>query len=144
MACNFNKHAQKGNEFVSEVARELGIPEDKDKALRILKAVLHTLRDKITPEESLQLIAQLPLFIKAIYVDGWRISGKHEKMRQKNDFLEAVISNGGVAGNDDFQTLDIAESAVRDVFHILQQHVSEGEIIDVIKILPIDLRQLWA
>ena len=144
MAYNFNKHAQKGNEFVNEVARELGIPDDNDKAMRILKAVLHTLRDKISPEESLQLIAQLPLFIKAIYVDGWRISGKHQKMRKMNDFLEAVISNGGVTGDDDFQTLDRTESAVRDVFHILQQHISEGEIIDIIKVLPVDLRQLWA
>lgn len=144
MAYNFNKHVQKGNEFVNEVARELGIPNNQDKALRILKAVLHTLRDKISPEESLQMIAQLPLFIKAIYVDGWRISGKHEKMRKMEDFLEAVIRRGGIAGEDDFPTPNRTEAAVRDVFHILRQHVSEGEIVDIIRIMPIDLRQLWA
>jgi len=144
MAYNFDKHVQKGNEFLNEVACELGIPDNKGKAMRILKAVLHTLRDKISPEESLQLIAQLPLFIKAIYVDGWRISGKHEKMRKMEDFLEAVISRGGVAGDDDFQDIHQTESAVRDVFHILKQQVSEGEIIDIIKIMPLDLRQLWA
>ncbi|AKB78938.1 hypothetical protein MSHOH_2455 [Methanosarcina horonobensis HB-1 = JCM 15518] len=45
--------------------------ESKDRADQALRATLHTLRDRLTIEEIVQLAAQLPLPIKGMYYDGW-------------------------------------------------------------------------
>lgn len=70
MALNFNQYAAEGNTFMKAYAKELRLTGDYDKAGRILSTVLHGLREMITTEESLQLIAQLPMFLKAVYVNG--------------------------------------------------------------------------
>ena len=68
MALNFNQYAADANTFMKEYAEKLNI-EDKEKAGRILSAILHGLREVISTEESLQIIAQLPIFLKAEYVN---------------------------------------------------------------------------
>jgi len=37
---------------------------------RIVRSVFHVLRDMLSTEESLQLIAQLPMALKSLYMDG--------------------------------------------------------------------------
>ena len=71
MALNFNQYANEGNAFLNAYTEHMGFGPDKDKAGRILSATLYALRDIIPFEESLQLIAQLPMFLKAVYVNGW-------------------------------------------------------------------------
>ena len=90
MADMFYKYAQKGNEMVNELAAELGIPEDKETAFRILRAVLRALRNQISVEESFQLLAQLPMVIKGLYVEQWKISKKGDHVRNVHDFVKAV------------------------------------------------------
>ena len=67
----YQQYAHEGHKFVSEVATEFGEPENFEQADRIMTAVLHTLRDILTPEESIHLISQLPMMIKAIS-SHWR------------------------------------------------------------------------
>ncbi|MFT5735990.1 MAG: hypothetical protein ACI9SG_000323 [Maribacter sp.] len=49
----------------------MNMRNDPDKAGRIFTAIMHALRDIIPPEESLQFIAQLPIFLEGIFVNGW-------------------------------------------------------------------------
>lgn len=143
MTPNFNKYAQKSNLFLKEVANELLIPEDMAKAMRVLRAVMHGLRDRIPPQESLQLISQLPMYIKAIYVEGWKWSPNHKAIRHIDEFIEAVKKNDGVTGDYDFEDQDKTEEYIKAVFRVLQRHVSEGEIADVVATLPTELRPLF-
>lgn len=112
--------------------------------IRVLKAVLHALRNKIPPQESLQLIAQFPMLIKAIYGDGWTMREKPRKIRHLAGFLETVRKEAGAAGQYDFGGDDTTEIAVKAVFRVLKKHVSAGEIIDIYKILPAEIRALGA
>ncbi len=72
MAINFEKFAQEGNEFLSRLATSLGHPEEKGRTGIIMRSVMHTLRERITVGESLNLLSQLPMFLKGIYVDKWK------------------------------------------------------------------------
>ncbi len=144
MALNFNKYIQKANVFINEVAIELGYPEDKDGAIRVLRAVLHALRNKIPPQESLQLIAELPMLIKAVYVDGWTMREEPRKIRHLADFLESVRKEDGAAGQYDFGGDYTTEIAIKAVFRVLKRHVSAGEITDISKTLPAEIRALMA
>lgn len=142
MALNFNKYVQDGEQFLKEIARETGHPADVAKAGRILRAVLHAFRNRLAPSESLQLISQLPMLIKAIYVDGWRISDEAKRLRHLGDFIEAVREEGGPATINDFVTDREVEHAIHAVFAVLKNHVSKGEIQDVVATLPAELRFL--
>ena len=47
---NFEKYVATGNAFIKEVAQELGNPDDKNRAMRVTRAVIHALRNRLTPE----------------------------------------------------------------------------------------------
>jgi len=47
---------------------------DTHSAYQVLRAVLHTLRDRLPPAEVAQLAAQLPLLLRGIFYEGWRPS----------------------------------------------------------------------
>lgn len=142
MALNFNKYLMDGEQFVKEVATELGTPWDTAKGGRILRAVLHAFRDRVPPRESLQLIAQLPMLIKAIYVDGWRMKDESRQLRHLGDFIEAVREAGGKATFEDFTTDYEVQHAIHAVFKVLKNHVTEGEMKDVLATMPVELRPL--
>ena len=144
MTPNFKKFTDKGRSFINEVAVELGDPNDKGRAYRVLRSVLHTLRNKIAPQESLQLIAQLPMFIKAVYVEGWKWTPGGSKIRHLDEFIRAVEKEDGAISDFDFQSSESTEEAIKAVFRVLKKHVSEGEIADIISSLPAELKPLMA
>ncbi|HET6244551.1 MAG: DUF2267 domain-containing protein [Bacteroidetes bacterium] len=142
MALNFEKHAAKGNKFVKDVAEYLG-DVNRDKAGRQLKAVLHALRDILTVEESLHLIAQLPLVIKGIYVDAWKVSGSPRRIRSIDHFCDDLKHIAGLTAEEDFPTNEDCLDAVHAVFSVIKETVSPGEIEDIRAIMPKELKELW-
>jgi uncharacterized protein (DUF2267 family) len=141
---NFNKYVHEGEQFVQEVAVEMKTPWDMIKAVRILRAVLHALRSRLTPEHSLQMIAQFPMLIKAIYVDGWKISDESKTLRHLGDFIEAVREQGGAGLSAHLVTDYEVTQAIHAVFNVIKKHVSKGEIQDILATLPMELRPLMA
>ncbi len=139
---NFEKYVQKGNLFLKELAEELGVPQDKDRAGRILRAVLHALRKRLTPEEYLDLVAQLPMCIKAVAVDGWRIIESPDKsIKDVDDLIHAVMEEDRRTAARDLGNEEHAKEAIKAVIRVIKRHVSDGEIQDVEAELPKHLRQ---
>jgi uncharacterized protein (DUF2267 family) len=58
MATEFDRYAAKGNEFVNLLANDLQVP--RDKAMRILRAVLHATRNHLPVQESWAMRAPKP------------------------------------------------------------------------------------
>jgi uncharacterized protein (DUF2267 family) len=128
---------QKTHIWLRDLMEEMG-ETDKQNAYSALSAVLHALRDRLTVEEAAQLGAQLPMLITGLYYQGWSPTGKPTEERRINEFLDRVdreLRNRSMV-------ID-AETAVRSVFRVLQKRVSDGEIKDVISILPGELKTLW-
>lgn len=126
---------QQLQEWLKEI-RDNGGLEDEGEAYSILRVVLHLLRDRLTVDEAAQLAAQLPLIVRGIYYEGWDPSGKPNKIRTRQVFLDKV-------------TLDLLprqlppDPLVRAVFSILAHHLDPGEISDVIAQLPDELKEFW-
>ena len=142
MALNFNQYATEGNTFLKEYAKELGVIDDPERAGRILSAILHGLRSIISIEESLQFIAQLPMFLKAVYVNGWTIKAKKNKVKDMEGFINLIKSFDGKTSLYDFETDDIAEDYIYSTFLILRKYVSSGEMEDIRDELPKKLKGL--
>lgn len=139
MGLNFNQFAQEANSFLKEYAKQMNLNDDIDKAGRILSATLHGLRAIISLEESLQLIAQFPMFLKAVYVNGW---STRKKPRVKNlvDFIDLVRKYDGNTSLHDFESDEKAENYIKTTFIVLRKYVSLGELEDIRTELPKDLK----
>jgi uncharacterized protein (DUF2267 family) len=119
----FDQTLQKTNIWLKEIMEDLG--PDRQRAYQALRAVLHSVRDRLTVEEAAHLSAQLPLLVRGIYFEGWHPAGKPNKDRSIDEFLEHVRERlGGIEPIN-------AETAARSVFRVLQQNVTESEIAHV-------------
>jgi uncharacterized protein (DUF2267 family) len=141
MALNFTQFAAEANTFLKKYAKEMNLANNKDKAGRILSAILHALRDVITTEESLQLISQFPMFLKAVYVNGWTIQ-KKQKIKTMPEFIDLVRKHDGVTSMRDFESDEIAENYIDTTFIILRKYISLGELEDLRTVLPKNLKSM--
>lgn len=134
----FNRTTQKTMEIIKLVQDEANI-DDQHKAFQALRITLNTLRDRIPPDEAADLGAQLPNLLAGFYYEGWKPSTTPNKDRRKEDFLNRVREYL----NEADPQLD-AEHCVRCVFTVLRDIISKGEIEDILKTLPSELRDLWS
>jgi uncharacterized protein (DUF2267 family) len=104
-----------------------------------LRAVLHALRDRLTTQEVAQLGAQLPIFIRGIYYEGWNPAQTPVKSRGKELFLRQIREQFAHTRNPDVD----AEHVARAIFRVLCRHVSKGELDQIKNLLPKELRQFW-
>lgn len=142
MALNFEKYAQEGNEFLNELARELGHPEERDAASRILRAVLHNLRDRIEIAESFNLLSQLPMFLKAVYVEQWRYHEKPQRIKSMEAFKEEVKKEQAGLGEREFGWDISTEDIIKTVIHCLGKYVTPGQLQHIKANLPQELKEI--
>lgn len=100
-------------------------------------AVFHALRDRLTPEEADQVMAQLPVDLKTVWEEGEEPGRRPLKMH-RDEFLERVRREAGLT------SLQEARQSTRAVFAALKKQLSPGETSDVFAQLPKDLKELWA
>ncbi len=126
---------EKTHIWLNEIAEELG-DQDHQYAYRALRAVLHTLRDRLTVNVAAKLAAQLPTLIRGIYYEEWDPSRTPLPIHGVEAFLDHVAGEGRMAGETE------ASVAVTAVARVLRAHVSAGEIDEVLAVLPDKLRVL--
>jgi uncharacterized protein (DUF2267 family) len=129
------RSVEKAHVWLNEIAEELG-SEDRQYAYRALRAVLHTLRDRLTVELAAELAAQLPTLIRGIYYEEWSPARTPLAIHDVDTFLEHVASEGAMGGETE------ASLAVEAVARVLRRHVSEGEIEHLLTVLPNKLKTL--
>ncbi|MGD2131370.1 MAG: DUF2267 domain-containing protein [Maricaulaceae bacterium] len=124
------------NTWLNEIMEELGW-EDRHRAYRGLRAVLHALRDRLPVESAAHLAAQLPMLVRGFYYEGWAPGKEHVRDRTANDFVAHVEQ--AFSQDPDAEP----ERIVDAVFGLLNRHVSDGEVKNVRSNLPEAIRSLW-
>jgi uncharacterized protein (DUF2267 family) len=111
--------------------------DDRHLAYVALRATLHALRDRLGPENAVHLAAQLPMLVRGLYYEGWRLAASQTKERTQADFLDHVrreLPRGsGIDPN----------VAARAVFGVMWEKLDLGEVGKVIDLLPGELKELW-
>ncbi len=122
--------------WINELDRRLEW-NDKARSYRLLKAVLHALRDSLKVNEAADLGAQLPALLRGAYYEQWRPAATPVKNRSVGEFVARV--------NQSFRRDPLAEPAlaVMAVFQLLTMKITEGEIDDVRRCLPEQIRNIW-
>jgi uncharacterized protein (DUF2267 family) len=132
-----DRNVEKTNLWLSDLADELET-DDRQAAYRVLRAFLHAVRDRLTVDEAAQLAAQLPDLIRGIYYEGWVPSRTPLTYKSVDEFLRRVSEEALLAGETE------ASYAATAAARVLHRHVSEGELDDVLGMLPKDLRAVVA
>ena len=127
------RSTEKANIWLGDVAAELG-DDDRQYAYRVLRAVLHVLRDRLTIDAAAKLAAQLPTLIRGIYYEDWDPSRVPMPAHTVDTFLEHVVSEGRFSGETE------ASIAVTAVTAVLRRHLTPGGIDAIVSVLPEKLR----
>lgn len=131
----FDRTLQVTNTWLAEISNEMNHP-DRQVAYHALRGVLFAIRDRLVPEEAMHLAAQLPLLVRGVFFEGYRLSGKPESFN-RDAFIARVNEELQQAGGAN------PSDATRAVFAVLSSHLSEGQVEQVHDMLPEDLRALW-
>lgn len=130
----FSRTVEKTCHWLEEIGRQMDT--DAQHAYHAMRAVLFTLRDRLTTDEAFDLSAQLPILVRGIFWDGYHPAGKPERIDTEEQFLARVSHY-----LEPMAPMP-AEECVRAVFTLLEQHVSAGEMNDVERMLPHGVRNL--
>ena len=121
--------------FYRRVIEETG-QADRAAVKRGTAAVLHALRDRLTPAEATQAAAQLPRELEQVWRAGEDRNRKPTKMHRKQ-LYERVMQEAGLENIREARFLTIG------VFAALKSQLSPGEADDVRAQLPRDLKEVW-
>jgi uncharacterized protein (DUF2267 family) len=131
----FDRSVHKTNEWLKDLMERLG-SDDRRYAYRVLRAYLHVLRDRLTVDEAAQLAAQLPHLLRGVFYEGWDPSRTPEAYRGWETFLSRLAERAQLAGPTEASVAAEAATAV------LRERVAEGEVEDVLQLLPASIRTI--
>ena len=124
------------HEWINELAGRLGWAS-KRSTLRLMRAVLQQVRDRVSQDELAQFSAQLPLLVRGMLFEGWVPGRANTKKRDLKVFAAEIADRM----NDDPEYRGVEDT--RHVFELLNNRISSGEAKDLRAGLPEALRGLW-
>lgn len=132
---------QKTQEWLHALEQRLAkLPDQDDQAVyRVLRAFLQTLRDRLSPDEAADLAAQLPMFLRGVFYEGWCPSQTPKSYQSADAFLQEFFDRAQVV------TGSVGErELVRAAGAVVEEHVTTGEYRDVLDQLPGAVREVVA
>lgn len=113
--------------------------DSKDNVYSATKAVLQTIRDRLSVEEVVHLTANLPLIMKGMLMDGYDLTEKPAKIWTQDLFFELIQEY-----YNPFERNAIhPEDAVRAVARVLNRRMGGGEMCKVAASMPLEIKELF-
>lgn len=131
----FEAAAHAAEQWIADLTRSLGW-QDREKVYLALTATMHALRDCLPPHEAVFLGDHLPVLLRGLYFEGWRLA-KYSSLRTRDAFLERIRE--GVHRDPGID----AEHVARVVLSLLAGRLPAFELEDVRAVTPKELRALW-
>lgn len=132
----FDTTVQESNEWLKLIEARLP-PCGRQQAYEALRAVLHVLRDRLPADAVLGLSAQLPMLLRGVYFEGWRLGDEPTSIRDPQAFADAVAARLPPA----FPRRP--DDVVEAVFAALGARLDPGEVRKLVLYLPSPLRSFW-
>jgi uncharacterized protein (DUF2267 family) len=126
-----------------ELARNLGHEKNEAQVGILLRATLHKLRDSLTIPQSFSVLAQLPMFLKAMYVEQWKYLENPIRVKSLEEFAQHVEEEQWKFGERQFNWSEATIDLVKTIFNTLHKYLSPGQVEDMISELPKELKTLF-
>lgn len=131
----FDRTLQETNLWLEDLETRLGA--SRHEAYAALRATLHVMRDHLPAEVAMHFAAQLPMLLRGMFTEGWRLAPKTKAERS----LDAFLAEIGERLTADF-TFD-PETIARAAFQTVRSRVDIGLADKVMDCLPGAVRELW-
>jgi len=129
-----DRAVHQANAWIDDVQAEAGLL-DRGHALSALRAGLHALRDRIGHAHAIALGDQLPLLIRGLYYEAWRLHEPQSRERSTARFLQHVQ-------RDLAPGIEPAH-ALRAVLSVLARRIDADELAKLENLFPQELQQFW-
>ncbi|MDY7090093.1 MAG: DUF2267 domain-containing protein [Actinomycetota bacterium] len=119
--------------WLADIARHLGT-DDRHAAYRMLRAWLHTLRDRLPVNTAADFAAQLPEFFRGVFYDGWqpnRVPDKYGADEYRRRFAHEAQS-----------PIEYVDAAAAAVTMAMRDRLSPGQIDQVLHLMPEPVRRI--
>jgi len=139
---SFEKFKQEAHEYVNDLAVDLGHPEEKERVLRIWRAVMYTIRDRVSSSEAFLFMQPFPTILKGIYVEGWEFS-KTPKLDYTTleEMKSQVKKIQEEKGEENFPWKLSTEEIIVVTLKSLKKYASMFQITDLINQLPKEINE---
>lgn len=127
----FDHATNTAHHWLAVVAKELGT-DDRRLAYRVLRAWLHTLRDRVTVDSAVAFGAQLPELLRGAYYDGWKPS-KNPVKYGVDGYLVRFAWEARIPEADAAASAGAVSEAMRGL-------LSPGQLDDTLALLPRSLQ----
>ena len=138
MENNLEKYLNHAGEWMNKIAEEMEV--SRDKAYRITRAVLHSIRNQISIDESFQWLAQMPMLWKGMYVDGWNLNLPFERKHRLHEWLEAIREQDGGSAALDFGNDMQMRTTLTAFFHALSKKMSRESLSHLSELFPHEIQ----
>lgn len=133
---SFDHAVHEGNIWLRKISDRLHF-EEPGHAYAALRATLHVLRDRLTPQSAVHLSAQLPMVIRGLFFESWRLTGSSSGDDTVDAFCGHVTEH--LPRNFPMDGKTVAEG----VLDVLWSEIDPGETAKIIDQVPPRLRVLW-
>ncbi|MEV5545937.1 DUF2267 domain-containing protein [Streptomyces sp. NPDC052309] len=130
---DFEHAIHTANIWLKAVSEALGT-EDRHFAHRVLRAWLHTFRDRLTVDVTAHFAAQLPELLRGVYYDGWNPSAVPIKY-DRDGYVNRFVQEAKVKAEDVPEIASVVTAVVR-------RQVSPGTVESAVEQIPHEIRGL--
>lgn len=135
------KYVHEVYDYINELARDLGHPNEQKRVFIIWRSVMHTIRDRIHISESLDLMSSLPMILKGMYTMGWKY---HEKPPLNYETIEQmktqIKAHQNQYGEEDFDWSLPTDEIAAITIDSLSRYLSEGQMEHIKGQLPEEVK----
>ena len=130
---SLDRSIDKANAWLADIDDGFGT-SDRRLAYRVLRAWLHSLRDRLSVEVAAHFAAQLPELLRGLFFDGWNPSRVPQKY-DRDEYLARFAAEANVRESD-------VRKAAGIVTAVARRHMSDGVVNQALERLPATLRDL--
>lgn len=128
----FDIAVQKSNIWLKDIESE-GHLRSRFQAYAAVRTVLHALRDCLPAAEAVKLSAQMPLLMKGVFFDGWKLSPKPLRLTREGFYAHIRRGLKEQAGLE-------PQAALKAVLAGLYRHIDPPMLDALQLVLPRDVR----
>ncbi|HLV85292.1 MAG TPA: DUF2267 domain-containing protein [Devosia sp.] len=133
---SFDHTVHEGNIWLGKIAERLHF-DDHHHAYSALRATLHVLRDRLQPQSAVHLSAQMPMVVRGLFFEGWKMAATPSD----DDTVEAFC--GHVTDKLPPKFPMDGRTVTEGVFAVLWSELDMGQTAKIIDQLPTHLHILW-
>ena len=126
--------------FIDDLTKGLDVAKNTTHAKWIFDAFCQTFVSSVPSKMSNSFINHLPTNIKQIYLHGWDEKHTAKTFFCFNDFVETLYESKRLGKIKLFDSIASVEKAIRDIFKVIKQYISDEEYKQLVASLPIALR----